>query len=748
MKGLKIGAVSSFVISMIVLLAGGYYSKDHLVPYPEKVLLSENESFSSKEIWNGQNVYQKYGLMDHGSIWGHGTLRGMDFSATTLHLIGVHMRNYYADKLFQKKWENVNSEEKSVIDSKVISEIKTNTYNPENKTLALTPAQSWAYNKIFHFWEDIFKNGATSYGFLPGTIRSTAELHSLISFFFWTAWAASVNRPSENSTYTNNWPPDKSVGNTMLPDAFLWSIISIIALLAILGLVIYVVHRYHFFYAETRVSDAGIALNKLPLTLSQFNTAKFFLVVILLFIAQTMMGGLLAHYTISPGSFYLDEVAELIPYSLAKTWHLQLAIFWIATSWIGTAIFLAPVISGKEPNKQGMLVNFLFAAVILAAIGSLAGTAMGIKGLFGHEWFWFGHQGWEYLELGKAWQILLMVGFIAWLFIVYRALKNRLYGEHRDRSGLVLFYTLSAVLVVVFFGFGLLYGRGTHLTVADYWRWFVVHIWVEGIFEFFGVAVIALFLTTLGLVDKESAMKVSYLTAILVFTGGIIGTAHHFFWYGGPSFWLSLGSVFSSLEPIPLILLVVRAWMEYRSVQKKGHDFPYKWPLFFLTASSFWNFLGAAVYGFSINLPIVNYYEHGTYLTTNHGHTALFGVYGMLSIALLLFAWRSLIRDECWNDRILKYIFWCLNGGLFLMSTFSLLPVGISQVITSYTDGIWLARSTEFYNRDLVQTLGELRIIPDTIIIIGALLLLFFLLKTYFKIRPVEAKDGDEIIKL
>ncbi|MCK5077312.1 MAG: cbb3-type cytochrome c oxidase subunit I, partial [Calditrichia bacterium] len=223
----------------------------------------------------------------------------------------------------------------------------------------------------------------------------------------------------------------------------------------------------------------------------------------------------------------------------------------------------------------------------------------------------------------------------------------------------------STVLVVAFFGCGLFYGRETHITIVDFWRWFVVHLWVEGVFELFGVAVIALFLTTLGLVSKKSAVKVGYLTAILVFSSSIMGTAHHYFWYGGPSYWLALGSVFSSLEIIPLILLVTRAWMEYKSVNDAGIDFPYRWPLFFLIASSFWNFLGAGVFGFIINLPIINYYEHGTYLTSNHAHTALFGVYGMLSISLLLFTWRSLVKDEYWDDRIIKLSFWGLNGGLF-----------------------------------------------------------------------------------
>jgi len=411
---------------------------------------------------------------------------------------------------------------------------------------------------------------------------------------------------------------------------------------------------------------------------------------------------------------------------------------------MGTAIYLAPLIAGRELRGQRALVNILFGAALLVTVGSLTGEVLGIKGYLGDSWFWLGHQGWEYLELGRLWQILLFGGMIFWVVIVYRAMKPVIQDRagDSDRRALILFYLFSAIFVVLFFGFGLFYGRGTHISIADYWRWFVVHIWVEGIFEFFGVAVISLFLVTLGLVSARSALRVAYLTAFLIFISGIPGTAHHYFWYGGPSFWLAIGGVFSSLEPIPLILLVVRAWMEYKSIKEEGGEFPYRWPLYFLTASSVWNFVGGALFGFMINLPIINYYEHATYLTSNHGHTALFGVYGMLAIALILFSWRGLVQSQFWNDRILKLSFWGLNGGLFLMFSTGLLPIGLSQLWVSYDQGFWFARSAAFYEMSHIQALGSWRMVPDAIIILlGALPLLYFLLTTFFKMRRVGSAD-------
>ncbi len=746
-KTLKKIAIISFLVSMVVLLIAGFLAMDKVPPYPEKVVdLNGNLITTRGKILKGQNIYQKYGLMDFGSVWGHGTVKGPDFSALTLKIIYDKIKEYYSNEFSG----NLDAY-KTVIDEKVKNDIKTNRYDPKSKTLILTDAQVYALNYLRQYYNNLFKEGdvhkgSLGYGFLKETIKKEEERLSIADFFFWTAWASSVNRPNLPITYTNNWPYFKEIDNTLSVDAIIWSIAGILALLGGLGLVLYLIHRYQLYYDDTNEDNVSKVLINMPITNSQRKSAKFFIIVNVLFLIQILMGGLLAHYTTNPGHFYIPKIAELIPYNWAKSWHLQLAIFWIATAWIGSSIYLSPIINGKEKKGQGILVDILFYALISVVLGSLVGIVFSIKGKFENDnWFWFGHQGWEYLELGRFWQIFLFVGLLAWLFIVYRGIKDKISGPKKDKSGLVEFYILSIIMLAMFFAFAFFYGRRTHLTVADYWRWFVVHIWVEGIFEFFAIAIISLFLSIMGLVNKESAIKVSYFSAILVFASGIIGTAHHYFWYGGPSYWIALGTVFSSLEPIPLILLVVKAWDEYKGIKEQGMDFPYKWPFYFLIASSFWNFVGAGIFGFIINLPMINYFEHGTYLTTNHAHAALFGVYGMLSISLLLFAWRGLINSHYWNNKLIKYVFWCLNGGLALMVLMTLLPVGIYQTVVALKYGYWFARSPEFYNIPIVKTLLLLRIIPDTIVIVGAILLLYFLLSTYPKIKKAKIKDKEPI---
>ncbi len=746
---LKWAAILCFIIAMVILLGGGILMKKDLPPYPGKVVdPNGNVLFEKSDILAGQDVYQRYGLMDHGAVWGHGSQRGSEFSATSLHIEAEAVGDYIARKEYGKSYAQLDDLQKEIIDVRTKDEVKTNRYDAATDTLTLTAAQVEALKAVHQHWEKTFKEGETRYGFLPNTIGDENQRLQVSRFFFWTAWVASTLRPGEDYTYTNNWPADRRVGNVASTETYFYSIAGVLALLVVLGLFVYFIHRYGLWYGAAKGVPLSEKLIDMPLTSSQFKAAKFFVVVILLFLLQTNFGGLLAHYTIHPASFFVPGVAKLIPYSWAKTWHLQLMVFWIATTWIASAIYLAPIIGGKEPAKQGFLVQLLFGAVLIVALGSLAGEILGIKGLLGDLWFWLGHQGWEFLELGRIWQILLFVGLIFWLLIVYRAIGNHLKRHKDEFSALIWFYVFSAVMVVAFFGFGLFYGKGSHLTMADYWRWFVVHLWVESIFEFFGIAIIAVLMVAMGLATAKAALRVAYFTAALTFLSGIIGTAHHYFWYGGPSFWVGWGAIFSSMEPVPLITLVVRGLMEYRDIRKEGREFSYKWPMYFLVAASFWNFLGAGVFGFLINLPIINYYEHGTYLTMHHGHTAMFGTYGMLSIALLLFSWRGLVDRAHWKDGILKLSFWGLNGGLFLLAMGTLLPIGAMQAWTSFTDGLWAARSADFFERGAVTLLGNLRVIPDLmIILLGVLPLAYFLITTYPHLKAVEIKDEESVWK-
>ncbi len=686
--------------------------------------------------------------MDNGSVWGHGTYRGNDYTATTLHLTGVFMREHYARSLYGVEYEQADAEQRAAIDRKVIDEIKHNAADPGTLEVRLSEAGAYGVNRVQQYWQRIFREGDPGTVVHAGAVRSETERGQLADFFYWTAWAAGTLRPGKTLTYTNNWPPDRSVGNDIAPQAVVWSVVSLLALMAAMGGALVLFFKGNFDRdGSAPVLDEQVAekLVELPISSSQRKTGKYFLVVMILFVLQLFQGGLMAHYTVHPGEFYgLDWVANLVPYNWPKSWHLQLAIFWVATAWVGAALYLAPIAGGREPKWQGVLVDILFAAVFLVVVGTLVGTALGVKGMAGENWFWIGHQGWEFLELGRLWQILLFVGLIVWLVIVARAVRPT-FGPGRDRWGTVPFYTYSAIAIVSFFGFGLFYTPSTHITVADFWRWWVVHTWVEGIFEFFAAAAMAYVVTTLGLASKRKALRAAYLTASLAMFSGIIGVGHHYYWFGDPDLWLALGGVVSTMEPVPIVLLLLKVALDSRQSRALEPSFPYRWPMAFMGASAVWAFLGAGVAGFMITTPMVNYYEHSTYLTMNHGHTAFFGTYGMLAIGLSLFAIRGIVDPAYWSDRLLKVAFVATNGGLALMALFTLFPVGMLQLYDSFVNGLWHARSSAFYDLPMVRFIGQWRLVPDLIIITGGLALLVFTARAVLHLKPATVEQDQDM---
>ncbi len=743
---LKIYFVIAIFGSIVVALIGYYYTQRDLPPYPERVVSKSGELLTGKaQIMAGQQVWQKYGLMDLGSVWGHGTYRGPDFTAQALHNMGLSMRENMAQDEFGRSYQSLDTREKGAVDAVVINQIKTNRYDPAKDTLTLPPLQMAALLENRTFYDRLFDKGESKGPIRAGTIKNPEERQNLADFFFWTAWCAGTVRPGDSHTYTNNWPHDPSAGNFVSGKSLVWSAISLAAFGIFLGLIIFLFHKYEFNRGSLPYKpEPALELAAASISTSQRKTAKYFLVVSALFFLQVNMGALMAHYTVNPDSFYgLEFVARLIPYNWVKTWHLQLAVFWIATSWIGMTLFVSPRVGGKEPAGQGFLVDVLFVAVIIVALGSLTGEVLGLKGLLGKAWFWLGHQGWEYLELGRLWQILLLVGLILWVALVVRALKDH-FAAGQEKWGLPHFLAYSGIAVVGFYGFGLFYDPQSHLTIADFWRWWVVHTWVEGAFEFFAAAAIVFVMVNLGLVELKAGLRTVYFTVGLALSSGIIGVGHHYYWWGEPSFWLALGSTISALEPVPILLLLSGVWHGQKALLKAGSGFPYRYPLMFLMAAVAWEFLGAGVMGLSITTPVVNYYEHATYLTVNHGHTALFGTYGMLAIGLLLFSMRGLVREDGWDDRFLKVSFWGLNIGLVIMFAGTLLPVGILQVLDNIQYGFWHARSDAFWFKDVIQVIGRTRMLPDLLIIFpGAGGLLLFMLRAITRLKPVEVQSGE-----
>lgn len=732
-----------FVVGMIGLITMSVRAYRDAPPIPDKVVDSRGRViFEGRDIEAGQQVFLKYGLMQNGSIWGHGSYLGPDFSATYLHELSSDTAKAVASEEYGVELSALDASQKGLIHARVSALLKENRYDHELRQLVFIDAEKASYENQLEIWTDYFEHPIANSGLPDNYISDPVEIRQLTAFFAWTAWASVANRPGNNYSYTNNFPYDPTVGNLLTSDSVLWSSLSVVMLLAGLAVVLFVFGKFD--YLGWKGGPEGISPHMLPgeATAGQKATIKYFFIVALLFLTQVLIGGALAHYRADPGSFYGIDLAQYLPSNILRTWHLQLAIFWIATAYVAGGLLLASSLSQDEPQGHAAGVHLLFWALVVLVVGSLLGEFFGIHQVFGNLWAWFGHQGWEFLELGRFWQIVLVVGFSFWLVLLYRVTAPAL--KDRERKEISLLFLGGAAAIPFFYLPAFFFGSTSNFTVVDTWRFWIIHLWVEGFFELFVTVLVAVTFYQLGVVRRINVVRIIYLDAILFLAGGIIGTAHHWYWTGQSNFTLALAAMFSALEVVPLTLLTLDAW-DFIRLTGAGEKsaptkkiIPHKWAFFFLMAVGFWNFVGAGIFGFLINMPVVSYYEAGTILTLNHGHAALLGAFGMLAMALLVLGLRHVLNDDQWvlPEKFVKLSFWGLNIGLALMVITNLFPEGVLQVWDVLENGYWHARSLEFIGSERIRMLEWVSLPSHLILIVlGVVPMVIASGLTYLKIR-------------
>ncbi len=736
-------AILVMVVGFSVLSYLTVLTYENAPPIPARVTdQAGTVLLTGDDIEKGQDVFLKHGLMEYGTLWGHGAYLGPDFSAEYLHRLAEITRDTIASGQYGEPFARLSPQEQSAVAAETAATLKTNRYDAATGALVFTPGEAASLRTQQGEWGEYFGGARPAPGLPDRYISDPEEIRVLTGYFAWAAWATTALRPGKEYSYTNNFPYEPLVDNRPSAPTLLWSALSLVTLLGGLGLILFIFGKFD--YLGWRGEEAGSHVHEPAaaspaLTPSQLATAKYFGVVGVLFLLQALAGGALAHYRVEPGGFYGFDIASLLPYNLLRTWHLQLAIFWIATAWVGAGLFLAPSVGGAEPAGQRRSVHVLFVALVAVVLGSLLGEYLGINNLLGNLWFWLGHQGSEYLDLGRVWQFLLAAGMVFWVFLMFRALAPAIRGK--DKGGLASLFLYAAVAIPLFYLPALFYQSHTNFAVIDNWRFWIIHLWVEGFFELFATVLVAVMFHRLGLVSLTTATRVVYLDAILYLSGGIIGTGHHWYFTGQGELTMALSACFSALEVVPLTLLTLDAWdfirLRKRVCPSCGHELAanQKWAIYFLMAVGVWNFVGAGIFGFLINLPIVSYFEVGTTLTANHGHAAMFGVFGMLALAVLVFCLRAMNSEESWrrSETLVRVGFWGVNVGLALMLVLDLFPAGVLQLYDSIANGYWHARRAAFLMTGPYHTLEWLRIVADsTFLLAGALPLALAALRLYW----------------
>ena len=741
-KGWVQGVALVFLFGFFVMGVLAFRTYTDSMPQPQQVVSEAGEVvYSGEDITAGQEIFLTRGLQQYGSIVGHGAYLGPDYTAEYPRLSSEAIRESLTDQGVQEPAEATSEM------------LRTNRYDEATGTLVLTAEQVAAFEEIKGHYAEFYGEPTTRHGLVPNKITDPQEIHELTAFYAWTAWASAAERPGQDYSYTNNWPPEPRVNNQPTADIVVWSAVSLIALLAGLGILFAVYGRW-----SANLGWKGNDTTKLKflqpgevgITKAQKSTAWFFLVVSVLFLIQATVGASVEHYRVELEGFFGFDLAQLLPYNLARTWHVQLSLLWTAAAFLAAAIFLAPIIAGREPKGQHLLSYGLLGALALVVGGMIVGTAASI---FGPEWAKgspFFSQQWEYLDLPRFFQILLVIGLFIWFIIVVRAIRSRLRTE--SKFNMPWLFTYAALAIPAFYAVGLLATNDTHLTVAEFWRFWVVHLWVEDFLELFTTVQVAYIFVMLGVVRRKIAIQIIFLDVILYSAGGVIGTMHHLYFSGTPVEHMALGAVFSALEVIPLTFLTIEAWtflqLGSRQESRSSAPFPQRWAVMFLVAVGFWNFLGAGVFGFLVNLPIVSYYQIGTALTANHAHGAMMGVYGMMAVGLALFALRYIVPPQRWPDKLAKWSFWSLNIGLAWMMFATLLPLGTLQLWASVNQGYYEARTLSYLTQPGNLVLEWMRMPGDVIFMVGGILPFIYIawLGVRHGIRPTVTQMEPETL--
>ena len=739
----KFGVILTLVIGFTVLIWIAFRAYEDAPPIPGKIVSPSGQTLiTGGDIIAGQQVFLRYGLDGKRYHLGARGVSWADFSAQYLHTLGMDGIRKRARDLYGRDPDMLTEAERDSVTGDVTRSLKMNRYDPETRTLTFTNFEITSYQNQIRSWTNYFSQPAGNGGLRANFISDPEELRQLTAFFAWTAWASIVDRPGKSYSYTNNFPYDPTIDNRPTPDTVIWSALSLVTLLAGTALVLFAFGRFN--YLGWKGHKEHIHPQMLPgvATESQRATIKYFVIVSLLFLLQVLVGGATAHFRAEPGNFYGYDLSVIFPSNILRTWHLQLAIFWIATAYVGGGLLLSSTFGQKEPRGQTKWISILFWALVIVVGGSLLGEIFGINQLLGNLWFWFGHQGWEYLDLGRGWQVLLAFGLVIWVILIFRsvgpAIKNKEHGE------ISLLFLLAALTIPLFYLPAFFFGSATNYALVDNWRFWIIHLWVEGFFELFVTVMVAVTFYRLGMVSCATATRVIYLDAILFLGAGIIGTGHHWYWTGQTIFNMAFSALFSAMEVVPLTLLTLDAWDFIKLTKSKcdvcgkAISIPHKWTFYFLMAVGFWNFVGAGIFGFLINLPIVSYFEVGTMLTPNHGHAALMGVFGMEAVALVVLACRQVLTDEQWvrPEKFIRVSFFGLNIGLALMIIGSLFPGGVLQLRDVLMNGYWHARGLGYLNQGFARLIEWCRLPGDLVfILLGVVPLVIATCMTYISMK-------------